>query len=260
MLYAAIPASATHYGFIADGLGAHSSRTIMLAELRLLLATCAPNTDYEGYVEAILVDNVLLKRTDATRRESVRRLRELYGLANEVVVFRALKDLWLDEPDAQPMLALLCALARDPVLRATAPLVLEATTGEVVTPSSISSAVAKSFPAKLNATTLANIGRNAASSWTQSGHLHGRTNKVRVAARSHPASTTYALFLGYLCGGRGEALFQTAWSRMLDTSLESLHEQAFSASQRGWLEYRHAGAVTEVGFSHLLRKEAGTDE
>ena len=48
--------------------------------------------------------------------------------------------------------------------------------------------------------------------------------------------------------------------QLLDAPPHTLHEQAFLASQRGWLEYRHAGTVTEIGFSYLLRKEPGHDE
>jgi len=86
--------------------------------------------------------------------------------------------------------------------------------------------------------------------------LRGRTHKVRVRAESHPTSVAYALLLGYLCGARGEALFHTAWARILDAPAYVLHEQAFQASQRGWIEYRQTGAVTDVGFSYLLREEA----
>lgn len=260
MTFKVIPESATRYGFILEGLGAHSSRTIMLSELELLLRATPASSGIQSYEFAILEDNALLKRTDSTRIESFRRLRELYSLNKHLVLFRALRDLWEYEPAAQPMLALLCATARDPMLRATAPAILSAHLGDVVTPDAISEAVDKQYPGRLNQTTLANIGRHAASSWTQSGHLRGRTHKVRVATRSYPTSVTYALFLGYLCGSRGEALFHTDWARLLDSPLDTLHEQAFLASQQGWLDYRHAGAVTEVGFSYLLRKDGGADE
>ena len=104
---------------------------------------------------------------------------------------------------------------------------------------------------------LANIGRHAASSWQQSGHLSGRLRKVRTRAESRPAAVGYALLLGTLCGVRGEALFHTLWCRLLDAPTDTLHAQALAASQRGYLEYRHAGGVTEVAFRHLLRN---TDE
>ena len=38
-----------------------------------------------------------------------------------MLVFRALNDLWDADDRAQPMIALLCSTARDPILRATTP-------------------------------------------------------------------------------------------------------------------------------------------
>lgn len=252
-----IPDAATEYGFVIDGLGSHSSRTIMLAELELLLAACPKNAGPDDYRAAILEANALLKRTEATRRESVRRLRELYGLDPSLLVFRALRDLWDADEEAGWLIAPLCAMARDPILRITADAILSVPLQALVAPQMISAAVARAFPERLNAITLANIGRHAASSWTQSGHLRGRTAKVRSSAHTVPASTAYALFLGYLCGERGEGLFDTLWARILDAPAHILHEQAFAASQQGWLEYRHSGMVTEISFRHLLRTEGG---
>lgn len=256
----AIGADASRHGFVVNGFGAHSSRTLMLHELTLLLAACPAASTFAAYKAAIMEDNVLLKRTDATRRESVRRLRELYSLERELVLFRALRDLWDVDPSAQPMLALLCAVARDPLLRTSASVILAAQPGVAVDAAIIAEAIGRQYPGRFNQTSRASIGRHAASSWTQSGHLQGRTAKVRVTARSYPASVAYALLLGYLCGSRGEALFSTSWAQLLDASPHMLHEQAFLAAQRGWMEYRHAGAVTEVGFSYLLRKEPDRDE
>ena len=140
------------------------------------------------------------------------------------------------------------------MLRATAEVVLATPPGALVTAQTISKSVEEQFPGRLNATTLANIGRHAASSWTQTGHLQGRTNKVRSQAQSHPTSLAYALLLGYLCGERGEALFHVLWAQLLDTPVHPLREQAVLASQQGWLEYRHAGDVTDISFHHLMRE------
>jgi len=250
-----IPLDTLQYGFVLGGLGAHSSRTIMLHELTLLLAACPPSGLSANYAAAVVEENVLLKRTESTRRKSLRYLRELYGLDTRLVLWRALRDLWEPEQRAQPTLALLCALARDPSLRATATLVLQAERGAELTSEDFATSMNLTKERSLNPATIAKIGRNAASSWTQSSHLQGRTHKVRVKAQSHPTSVAYALLLGYLCGSRGEALFSTGWAQLLDAPPHTLHEQAFLAAQRGWLEYRHAGTVTEIGFSHLLRKD-----
>ena len=249
-----VPESALAFGFVNEGNGSHAGRTMMLAELRTLLSTCSESVSVDEYRSAILDDNVLLKNTVATRRESFRRLRELYGLDSHIVLFRALRDLWFAEAEAQPLLALLCACARDPIFRATADLVLSLPTGEPVTPHMISAAVEGISPGRYNVTTLATIGRNAASSWRQSGHLSGRRSKVRTRADCRPVAVAYALLLGFLCDARGDALFHTVWARLLDTPESVLRTQASMASQQGWLEYRYSGDVTDVTFRHLLRQ------
>jgi len=249
-----IPQTAVEYGFVIDGLGPHSSRTIMLKELELLLAACPRDASLATYRAAVLDDNALLKQTESTRRKSFRHLRELYGLDPGALLFRALCDLWDQEPASRPMIALSCAVARDPSLRATAHVVLSAPEGAPVTAEMMAQAVGERYSVQLSQTTLASICRNVASSWTQSGHLRGYQEKVRSQAQSHPTSLAYALLLGYLCGERGEALFHTLWAQLLDTPVHALREQAVLASQQGWLEYRHAGDVTDISFHHLMRE------
>jgi len=241
------------YGFKGGIGGVHDSRTIMLAELQRLLEVCPQNTTPDQYRTAVVEDNALLKGSLEARRGAFRRLRELYGLNPEVLLFHALRDLWNVEPEAQPLIALLCAVARDPVFRGTAELIVETPSEQLVTPQTLSETVSRAFPGRYNPGTLATIGRNAASSWTQSGHLQGRSHKVRSRVRPHPGSVAYALLLGYLCGERGEALFGTPWSRVLDASVHELRQQAILAGQMGWIEYRHGGGVTDIGFNYLLR-------
>lgn len=226
---------------------------MMLRELRLLLAARPETACLEDYRAAVIDENVLGKSTLATRRDSFRRLRELYALRPETPLFRALRDLWVADTEAQPLLALLCACARDPLLRGTADTILATADGAIVTPQMIAQAVSNAFPGRYNSMTLANIGRHAASTWQQSGHLAGRVGKVRGRAKCRPADVAYALLLGYLGGARGNALFSTLWCRLLDTPEHTLHEQATVASQEGWIDYRAAGAIQDVAFSYLLR-------
>lgn len=225
---------------------------MMLRELRQLLATTPADASYADYVAAIVDDNVLGKRTVATRKETLRRLRELYGLSPQIPLFRVLRELWTPSPNAQPMLALLCAAARDPLLRTSAGMILEIPEGDLVTPQMIEAETAKVFPGRYNATMLTAIGQHAASSWQQSGHLHGRTKKTRSHPATHPESTAYALLLGYLSGDRGEGLFQTFWTTLLDAPAHVLREQARVAARHGWINYKSLGGVTEIEFPHLL--------
>lgn len=249
-----IPVSMDDFGFISEPASVHTSRTMMLAELRLLLAACQKGTSFEQYQAAIVEENVLLKRTVATRRISFLRLRDLYALNTKIVLFRSLRDLWDDEPEAQPLLALLSAVTRDTLLRATAETVLTLSIGEALLPTTLAEAVDAQFPHRYNATTLGATGQHIISSWQQAGLLSGKLHKVRARAHCHPASVAYALLLGHLSGARGEALFQTFWCRLLDAPVHVLHEHAVVASRHGWIEYRHMGDVTEVGFRYLLRK------
>ncbi len=249
-----VPASANEIGFVDELVGAHSSRTMMLAELRVLLAVCPQTASLEDYRSAIIDENVLLKQTVATRKATFRWLQEFYALDRKILLFRALRDLWDDDIQAQPLLALLSTVARDPLIKSTAGIILAIPVGEMVTREMMMDAVNASFLDRYSPKTLKSTGQNIISSWQQAGLLSGKLHKVRVRAESRPVAVAYALLLGYLSGARGEALLHTLWCRLLDTPANILHEQAFAASQRGWIEYRHMGDVTEVGFRYLLRK------
>ena len=107
-------------GFRWGEKGTHTSRTIMLDELRSVLVNCEPDAARDDYLSAIREDNCLGKRTAATRRLSSQRLSELYGLDPAVPLFRVLRRCWYTDRDGQPLLALLLALARDPLLRVSA--------------------------------------------------------------------------------------------------------------------------------------------
>jgi hypothetical protein len=233
--------------------GTHTSRTIMVEELTAVLGAVGVDGTAQDYQRAVLKDNVLSKRSDSTRRRSLRYLRELYLLDQASPLFRALSRLWTMDLAAQPLLALLCALGRDPLLRATAPAVLGMNEGDAVTADDLARAVTRAFPDSYSEAIAAKVGRNTASSWTQSGHLSGHSKKVRVVPDTRPSNVAFALFLGHLAGEAGAALFNTVYTRALDRPAYTLYDDAFAAAQRGWIDFRRAGEVVEVGFRHLLR-------
>lgn len=252
-----VPDEALVLGFVNKPMGTLISRTMMLAELRLLLAACPPVATRDEYRIAAVEENALLKPTATTRAKSFEQLRQLYILDTQNVLFRALRRLWGSE-ESQPLLALLCAVARDPFLRTTAELIVSTPTGQSVTTQSLMERVGDSFPGRLNPATLSATGRNIASSWQQSGHLSGKLHKVRAQAVGGPAATAYALLLGYFCGERGTGLFATLWARLIDAPPSVLDAQAFAAAQRGWLDYRRIGEIADIGFSFLLGTPDGS--
>ena len=239
--------------------GANTSHTILFPALKALLAALpndAPAADYER----LAIDaNALGKTTEGARRRNYRYLRELYLLDPGSILFRALRDLWTDDAEAQPLLAGLCALARDSVFRASSDVIVATSPGDEVASEDLAVSVGERFPESYNASTLAKIGRNTFSSWEQTGHLAqaGRKTKVRKRATCRPANVAYGLMLAYLQGIRGQALFETPWARALDQPKSHLYDLAHAASQRGLMEFRHAGGVVEVTFRELLRPFEG---
>ena len=226
-----------------------------LEELRVLLASRPVPATESAYRVAIVEQNLLGKPTASARRITFERLREVYGLDPNMLVFRALNDLWDADIGAQPMIALQCSTARDPILRAITPFVLRLPIGATVTPHEFAEEAEHQFPGKFVASSRERLGRNVSSSWEKAGLLLGQQTKKRAKPRARPTSLAYALLLGDLCGKRGQALFTTLWANMLDAPFHELKELAVIASRQGWIEYRAAGDVVEVSFRHLMRDQ-----
>lgn len=242
--------------------GASTSHTIVVGALAALLDAVPAGATEPEYQDAALSRNVLGKQTEGARRRTYRYLKELYELRPDAVLFRALRDLWDDDQEARPLLAGVCALARDPVFRASSTAIIGSAPGDALTSRELADAVGEHFPTSYRESTLAKIGRNVFSSWEQTGHLaeSRRTTKIRKRATCRPANVAYALMLGYIQGVRGRALFETLWAKVLDQPTSHLFDLAFGASQRGLLEFRHGGGLVEVSFHGLLRAFEGEEE
>lgn len=242
-------------GFRSGKKGVHNTRTVMIEDLRVLFSEVPPSATAEGYREAIVDENVLGKRTHSTRKYTAQRLSELYGLDPTVPLFRLFRHYWGVSQTGRELLAMLLALARDPLLRLTAKSVLEMPLGTRFDKTKLQEVIRSETGERFSETSVKKISRLAGSSWTQSGHLEGRYKKTRQRPACMPANTSFALLLGYLGGARGALLFETFWARVLDAPDFEAKEHAKSASRRGLLTYRNAGGVIEVGFSEVLTEE-----
>ena len=239
-------------GFRWGRKGTQTSRTIMLGELRAVLAYCRPDATRDKYLSAIQNDNCLGKRTAATRKLSSQRLSELYALDPDVPLFRLMRRCWYTDGNGQAILALLLALARDPLLRASASPVLQMRPGEELARQQMTEAINRAVGTRLSESTVDKVVRNAASSWTQSGHLKGRGRKVRQNVTPTAATTAYALLVGHLAGKRGTALFESLWAQVLDSQAGELMRLAVDARRLGFLDMSLSGGVIDVVFSRLL--------
>ena len=235
----------------------HTSRTIMLEEVSVLLAATAPTATGQDYERAVIEENVLLKATPSSRRKTLRYLRQLYGLEPADSLFAAFRFFWYQEASARPQLALLQALFHDVILRTTAPYLLSVLPGKEVAYPALSATIEQKYPGKYTQSTLRSSGQNCASSWTQSGHLRSAVPKIRVKPTLSAGAASFALFLADMTGVAGKPMFDTLWVRALDASRAEIEDVVFFAQQRGWLRYKHLGSVVEVTFKDLLNHLRG---
>ena len=246
------PSAAVALGMRDGDKGTHTSRTIMLDELQVLLAATDAAASRDDYVRAVTRDNILAKRTASTRRLTGQRLSELYALSPEVSLFRVLRQFWDLAGTSRPLLAMLLALGRDPLLRATAEPVLSLAPGDEVGRQAVTDALRAAVGERLNDATLDKVVRNSLSSWTQSGHLTGRVRKYRQVVEPTPLVVVYALLLAYISGQRGARLFDSFWCRVLDRPMDELIFLTMDAKRLGVIDFKQAGNVIEVNFRDLL--------
>jgi hypothetical protein len=245
------PDEAEAAGFRFGARGTHTSRTMMLEELQLLLQATAPDARRADYATAIINGNYLSKHTGATRRLTNQRLGELYGLDPAIPLFRVLRRLWDVEADGRRLLALLAAIARDPLLAATCPAILFLPAKAEFQREAMKSALRAVVGNRLNDSTLDKVCRNAASTWVQSGHLEGRTFKKRRIVQPSRSAVAFAIYLANAAGFRGAEIFSCTWLRTLDCDPSRARQLAIEAKRLGLLDLRMAGDVVEFNLSRL---------
>jgi hypothetical protein len=235
-------------GIKPRGGGPHQSKTMMLAELTTLLASRATDRP----TEAIVRDNLLGKPSVRAREAAVYRLRQLYGIGEAWPICVVLHRLWDRDPPGRPLLALLCALARDPSFRAGASAVLDASLGEPVRWPMIAGAFEARHPGRLGEKMAKSLAQNAASSWTQSGFLEGAVRKCRIRAKPTPTVAAYAALIASLCGFGGERLIECRWLDVLDHPAEERLALLRQAEGLGLARVRSAGDVLEIDVRHPI--------
>lgn len=242
-------------GYRFGANGPHAARTMMLEDLRLVLAAVPADAPRAAYAEAILGQNLLGKPTRKARELALRHLTTLYGLDPKIAVFRALRRLWPLNEAGQPLLALLVASARDPLLRSTQDFVLAKEQGSLVTRAELEDHLAHAQPGRFSPASLKSFAQNVNGTWTSAGFLEGRTRKVRRQPILTSAVVTLCLFLGFLEGLSGQRLFSSPWFKLLPGTQPEWEALAGAAAQQDMLVFLNAGGVKEVRFPGYLTPE-----
>lgn len=243
------------FGFKFGKNGAHSARTTMLDELGILFERTEVDTSKESYTADIVDYNILNKGTDKSRILTARHLADLYTLDVSFPLFRVFRKLWDIDPKAQPLLALQIALARDPILRLSSSLILDASIGEHIARERMEKVFNDDEPGRYSAASLKSIAQNVNGSWTRAGYLQGRVKKIRSLPDVSPINVVYALFQAYLTGATGQRLLTASSTKLLQLPEQRLLDMAASASHRGLIDFRHSGGVIDIRFPDFLTAE-----
>lgn len=242
----------THLGLRFGISGPHAARTMMLDDLRVLLAHVPAQADRDAYAHAIVEDNVLAKPTRKSRELALRHLGVLYALDLANPLFRALRTLWHRNESAQPILALAVALARDPLLRSTQSYVVNQAIGTPMPRETLERFLSGAFPDRFSPASLRSTAQNVGGTWTSAGLLQGHRHKIRSQPVAQPESVAMLLFLGYLEGRTGQRLFSSDWLSIFGIPGNEVEMLASAASNRGLLVFMNAGGVQEVRFPGYL--------
>jgi hypothetical protein len=233
-------------GFDEGLRGVHTSRTMMLAELELVLGVHTTAADPVSVRHRIVEDNLLGKSTRSGRVNTSKKLIDLYLFDETVPLYRCFSFLWRQSSDAHPLLAGLLALCRDMVFRSTVPLIVNTPIGHPVGRDRIHAHLLQGFAARYSASTLSSTAENVSSSWRQTGHIHGVKEPIRSKARADACALSMAISIAFLRGLRGRTILASEWVSLLDLQPAELEALMGGAHRQGLVTFRRTGEVVEV--------------
>lgn len=239
-------------GFSKASLGGHLGRSMMFLEMRILVRSLSLAVTKDDFTKAIIGENILEKPTQSSRKESLVRLIQLYGMNPSKVLFRVLWDLGHADLESLPQLCLVCAYARDPILRHSFELVRTLRLGEVLERTAMEQHLENGFPNRFSPAMKKSMAQNVNTTWTYGGHLVGKAKKIRRLPEPRPISAAYAMFVGYLTGLRGERLLDSAFASLVAANRSQLQTALSLASAKGLLSLKQAAGIAEFDFSNLL--------
>ncbi len=228
---------------------------MMLPEISILTEVIPLEATQHEYRNAILADNVLGKPTYTSRDKSLRHLLQLYELDPNLALFRVLRKLTAEDRASLPLIAMTCTFCRDAQFRHSFGLIDQLKPGEPLRRERMEEYLEEGFPGRFSAAMKKSLAQNVNATWTESGHLTGRSRKVRALPQPRAAASTYAMFAGYLRGLRGEILIQSVFGRLVAPDPSVIIAHLSTATTPGWLRFRHGGGVLEIDFSAFLTRQ-----
>jgi len=229
----------------------HTSRTIMFAELAKVMNHGIESDNYYD----TLKQNVISKATQSGITKTSRFLKSLYDLDASQPQFMAFKHFWsIAHERDKPLLALIYAIGNDYQLKNSIPVINNTEIGKKVTVESIESNIENLYPQKYSANTKRSMAQNIASSWKQAGFITGKVKNIRTQPEINYLVLTFAIFMAYLNGLRGDFILTSDWVKALTLDERTIRSLAIEAAKRDLLQYQYAGSITSITFKNLLNK------
>ena len=246
------------FGVKLSGGGAHQSKTMMFRELEALI--CSGASTAEEFRTAAIDENAMGKATSNTRRLTFGHLASLYGLLDQPPLTITLLKMWPGDMRGRRLRALLVALARDPLLRETAPAITSGSVGQSLRYPWLQDALLAAFPERFSEKMLRSLAQNCASTWTQCGHLKGAVKKLRQRVTPTPDTVAFAALIATASGFGGPAILSSGWMKVLDLGPEQALDALRRAEAIGLARVRSAGDVTEISVRQPMAGALGVPE
>jgi hypothetical protein len=201
-------------GCRVEGGGVHASKTMMLPAASILLAQPAV-LNVRELRRRVLDENILSMGSLSARLTTFCKLVQLYGLNTASILTRGLITLW-PVSTARPMLAIVCAVARDPLLRVSAAAIFNTKVGERVSSHEIRSVLEVKLAGRFRESTMAALAQRCVSSWAQAGYVTSGPERLRQRAVADPHAAAYAALVAIESGFVGQSILASPWLELLD--------------------------------------------
>jgi len=249
---AALASTRLALGFSDAIAGAHAARSMMFHEMGSLVHALPREVSPGAFAKAVIEENVLAKPTQGSRRKTLRHFTQLYGLDPSKALFRVFWALCHTDFESLAQLCLVCAYARDPLLRLSFDFIRTMKLGELMNRPAMEQHLENVFPGRFSPAMKKSMAQNVITSWSYGGHLAGRKKKTRQLPEPRPISAAYAMFVGYLAGLRGVWLLDSDFAALVSSNRSQLQAALVLASARGLLSLKQAAGIVEFDFSSLL--------
>lgn len=234
----------------------HTSRTIMFAELEKVMDYSIESDKFQESLD----NNVIGKKSADGIKKTTKFLKLLYGFDTQSNQFKAFKYFWkIAEDEEKPIMALLFAIGNDYLLQESIPVVADTKIGDKVLIEKLELNIQSHYPNRYSPKTLRSMAQNIASSWKQAAFITGKVKNIRTQPDISCNVVTFAFFLAFLEGDRGDFILSGKWVKALFLPESKVRELAVEASKRDLLQYQYGGNVTSISFSNLIKKLESND-